>query len=347
MIRLTAASLSKKSNTLQLLANAPRVSPDNLQASFTGQEDVDKTAYDLVMEHTKSDTDYDFQWWGQGKANQWNQKMKPRIGYDSRVKNWYHKDPKWVEADSHRAEPEHERRQYVPLTLFDLQRAIDLGRIDVTQPIDLNVLQNSHTVRLATRGPLSRRQYGVMLVEQGADLFKTPGLHIEVQLASDAAIAAVEAAGSTIECSYYDMQSKQALIDTVGYFLQGIPIAKRQLPPVDQDLFQYYNDPKKRGYLCNNAELIKAQQETAEKYGFSFDSSNESFTNAERKHPSQIFYGLKPGQIVNLVDKAIYEPVDQEVQDYNSDKEYYANDDKDSQIKQLYKPRYVEKREKQ
>lgn len=35
------------------------------------------------------------------------------------------------------------RRQYLPLSLFDIQRMIDLNRLDVSQPIDLATICNT------------------------------------------------------------------------------------------------------------------------------------------------------------------------------------------------------------
>lgn len=343
MLRLSLKTLqneSKKSNTLKLLAQAPRITSDNLQATFTGKEQPDQTAYDLVMAHTRK-VKNDHEWYQQGRDRKESaNRLQARIGFDGRVNNWYHKNPKWIEAESHAVEPEHMKKQYVPLTLYDLQKAIDLGRLDTSRPIDLNALQNAHVVRLATRGPLSTRQYGVMLVDQGADKFTAKNIHLEVQLADDAAIAAVEAAGSTIECAYYDIQSKMALCDPVGYFLKGLPIAKRQLPPMDQDLYMYYNDPKKRGYLCQENDLIQARLNTAEEFGFLHE--NLELNLYPRKLPNQIFYGLKPGMIVNLAEKQIYESSDAMLNEYNQDSEYY--EELDSKIENFYKPRYTETR---
>ena len=348
MLRLTK-TINKKSNTLDLLSRAPKIRSDTLQATFTGKEKDDKTSFDLVMEHTKRKKS-DFTWYQQGRVNMKSTTMKPRIGYDGRSRsNWYQKNPKWVEAESHKLDPEDNKKQYLPLTLFDLQRAIDLGRIDPTRPIDLNQIQNAHIdgCRLAMRGPLSRRQYGVILVNQGSDSFKTPNLHIEVQLADDEAIAAVEAAGSSIECAFYDMQSKMALIDPVGYFLKGIPISKRQLPPQMGDLFMYYNDPKKRGYLCSLYEINQERLRTAESYGFDRCQETENSEKVSeiltypRKHPRQIFFGLQPGMMVNLADQDIYMSKDEEIMEYNLDQEYYeAGEEKID----FYKPRYVKKR---
>ena len=144
----------------------------------------------------------------------------------------------------------------------------------------MNQLQNAHVVRLATRGPLADRQYGVYLVNQGADFFQTPNLHLEVQLADDLAITAIEAAGSTVECAYYDIISKMALIDPVNYFLKGRPIDKRQLPT--QDLYKYYSDPKKRGYLADD-DKVKEVRDKNLKVKFGMVKSFKDFPRKKSK----------------------------------------------------------------
>jgi len=53
------------------------------------------------------------------------------------------------------------RRQYVPLSLHTLQRLVDLGRIDVEQPIDLTALCNT---RVVTVNP-EKKHYGINLTD--------------------------------------------------------------------------------------------------------------------------------------------------------------------------------------
>ncbi|PKU32901.1 39s ribosomal protein mitochondrial [Limosa lapponica baueri] len=94
------------------------------------------------------------------------------------------------------------RRQYQPLSLQRLQYLIDLGRVDPTQPIDLTQLTNARGV---TVQPL-KRDYGVQLVEEGADIFSAK-VNIEVQRASELAIATIEKNGGVVTTSFYDPRS--------------------------------------------------------------------------------------------------------------------------------------------
>jgi len=288
---------------------------DMLQSTKTGKNDRDDSAYDLVMKHSATRR-YDFQYSNHQGVEKSRNVMKLRIGYDGHNKPWYLKTPKWHEESRYSTHPS-EKREYQPVSLYDLQRAIDLGRIDTSKPIDLNVLQNAHVTRLATQGPKAFAQYGVNLVEQGADSFKTSGVHIEVQMADDLAIAAVEAAGSTIECAFYDLVSKQALVDPVSYFMKGKPIDKRQLPL--QDLFHYYSNPEKRGYLADPETVQQARQQSIQAF-----NRDQTLKQAHpSKHPCQIFYNLWPGMLVNLADKTVHVPADDEVKGYYLDEEYY------------------------
>ena len=54
------------------------------------------------------------------------------------------------------------RRQYPPITLHQLQRLIDLGRLDTTQPIDLTSLCNTKITSMN----LNMRHYGVNLTDE-------------------------------------------------------------------------------------------------------------------------------------------------------------------------------------
>ena len=88
------------------------------------------------------------------------------------------------------------------MSLRRLQYLIDLGRVDPTQPIDLTQLVNGRGVTIQ---PL-KRDYGVQLVEEGADTFQAK-INIEVQLASELAIAAIEKNGGVVTTAFYDPRS--------------------------------------------------------------------------------------------------------------------------------------------
>merc|ERR1711884_215656 len=158
-----------------------------------------------------------------------------------------------------------------------------------SKPVDLCALQNAHVVRLASHGPKSMSEFGVNLVSQGADSFKAKGLCLEVQMADQTAINAIELAGSQITLAYYDIISKRALVDPVNYFLKGRPIDKRMLPTVSDQksdkLYTYYSDPVKRGYLADPEQIETARKQLYEDHGKIYDKSefHKNFDNIDSK----------------------------------------------------------------
>ena len=54
------------------------------------------------------------------------------------------------------------RRQYLPFSLLQFQRLIDIGCVDVNQPIDLTALCNTHTVRVDHL----EKEYGVNFTDE-------------------------------------------------------------------------------------------------------------------------------------------------------------------------------------
>nr|CAB3263959.1 39S ribosomal protein L15, mitochondrial-like [Phallusia mammillata] len=197
------------------------------------------------------------------------------------------------------------KRQYLPLTLWNLQRLIDLGRINPDEPVDIAALANCRGLNFNTK---DTNYYGIYLLEQGANIFQTR-VNIEVQVANELAIATVEKQGGVITNTFFDRMSYLALTNPVKYFLKGDPIQKRLLPP--EELVTYYTDPKVRGYLSDPAEVVKERQALADKYGYTLpDITKDSKFDMlmERKDPRQIFYGLSPGWIVNLADESVLKP---------------------------------------
>ena len=79
------------------------------------------------------------------------------------------------------------RKVYVPLNLDRLQAAVDAGRLDPAQPVNLQALRAA--------GLVSKRRDGVRLLARGE---LGAALTIEVDSASRTAIAAVEKAGGTL-----------------------------------------------------------------------------------------------------------------------------------------------------
>uniref|UniRef100_A0A5F8HJW4 Large ribosomal subunit protein uL15m n=1 Tax=Monodelphis domestica TaxID=13616 RepID=A0A5F8HJW4_MONDO len=246
---------------------------------------------------------------GRGHKGERQRGTRPRLGFEGGQTPFYLRIPKYGFNEGHSF-----RRQYHPLSLNRLQYLIDLGRVDPTQPIDLTQLVNGRGV---TVQPL-KRDYGVQLVEEGADTFKAK-INIEVQMASELAIAAIERNGGVITTAFYDPRSLEILCKPVPFFLRGQPIPKRMLPP--EELVPYYTDARNRGYLADPAQFPEARLELAKKYGYILPdiTKDELFKMlSTRKDPRQIFFGLAPGWVVNMAEKKILKPTDENLLKYYS-----------------------------
>jgi large subunit ribosomal protein L15 len=79
------------------------------------------------------------------------------------------------------------RKVYVPVNLDRLQAAVDAGRLDPAQPVNLQALREA--------GLVSKRRDGIRLLGRGE---LSAALTIEVDSASRTAIAAVEKAGGKL-----------------------------------------------------------------------------------------------------------------------------------------------------
>nr|KAF6300692.1 mitochondrial ribosomal protein L15 [Myotis myotis] len=191
---------------------------------------------------------------GRGHKGERQRGTRPRLGFEGGQTPFYIRIPKYGFNEGHSF-----RRQYQPLSLNRLQYLIDLGRVDPTQPIDLTQLVNGRGVTIQP----FKRDYGVQLVEEGADIFKAK-INIEVQLASELAIAAIEKNGGVVTTAFYDPRSLDILCKPVPFFLRGQPIPKRMLPP--EALVPYYTDAKNRGYLADPAKFPEARLELAKKH---------------------------------------------------------------------------------
>ncbi|XP_070115005.1 LOW QUALITY PROTEIN: large ribosomal subunit protein uL15m-like [Equus caballus] len=233
---------------------------------------------------------------------------RPRLGFEGGQTPFYIQIPKYGFNEGHSF-----RRRYQPLSLNRLQCLIDLGRVDPTQPIDLTQLVNGRGVTIQPY----KRDYGVQLVEEGADTFKAK-VNIEVQLASELAIAAIEESGGVVTTAFCDPRSLEILCKPVPFFLRGQPIPKRMLAP--EALVPYYTDAKNRGDLADPAKFPEARLELAQKYGYILPdvTKDELFKVTTRKDPRQIFFGLAPGRVVNMADKKILKPTEENVLKYYS-----------------------------
>lgn len=190
-----------------------------------------------------------------------------------------------------------------------MQLLIDLNRVDTTKPIDLVSLINTGLYKLLP----DQQQFGVNLTDEGAELFKTK-VNIEVQWASELVIATIEKNGGTITTAYYDQHSLQAMLNTKKFFERGIPIPRRMIPP--PDAIEYYSNPSKRGYLADPEKISQERLVLAQKYGYTLpkiEDDPDYQMLIQRKDPRQVFWGLSPGWVVNLRDKVILKPTEEEL----------------------------------
>lgn len=193
------------------------------------------------------------------------------------------------------------RREYPPITLNELQKLIDLDRVDIKRPIDVASLCATGLYDFLP----DQHQFGFQLQDEGANTFKAK-INIEVQHANELVIATIEKNGGVIRTAYYDPHSLQALRNPKKWFERGAPIPRRMIPP--QDAIEYYTNPKNRGYLADPEAVSHERLVLAQKYGYELpkiedDPDFKMFLEA--KDARQIFYGLEPGIVINLKDKAI------------------------------------------
>ncbi|KAL3282351.1 hypothetical protein HHI36_005537 [Cryptolaemus montrouzieri] len=247
---------------------------------------------------------------GDGNKGSGQRQNFMRLGYETGNNPFYLRFPWEPYYKGH-----HLRRQYPPLSLEQLQLFVETNRVDASKPIDLVSIMNTGLYQIFP----DKHQFGVHLTDEGADLFKCK-VNIEVQWASELVIASVEKAGGTITTAYYDQHSLQAMINTKKFFERGIPIPRRMMPP--PDAIEYYSDPCKRGYLADPEEISKERLVLSQKYGYvlpNIEKDKDYTLLTERKDPRQIFHGLHPGWVVNLKDKTILKPQNEDL------KEYYAS----------------------
>lgn len=227
----------------------------------------------------------------------------PRLGFEGGNSPFYLIIPKEPYYENH-----HLRRQYPPLTLLQLQRFIDLGRVDITQPIDLTQLCNTGLYKI----DVDQKHYGVNLTEEGINIFAAK-VNLEVQWTTEAVIAAVERNGGTITTRYYDPCSLRAVINPLHFFQRSTGIPRCRLPP--QDALAYYTSAANRGYLADPQDVEKERLKLSQKYGYSLpDLRQDPASNMllMKKDPGQLFYGLQPGWVVNLKDRVVLKPKSQE-----------------------------------
>ncbi|OWR41878.1 putative 39S ribosomal protein L15 [Danaus plexippus plexippus] len=227
-----------------------------------------------------------------------------RLGYETGNNPFYLRMPHENYYKGH-----HHRREYPPMSLLQLQKLIDTDRLDTDKPIDIASIVKSGLYNFFP----DQKHFGLNLTDEGADIFAAK-INIEVQWASEQVIAAIEKNGGVITTAYYDPHSLLLLKNPKKFFESGQAIPRRMIPP--PDAIEYYTSAEMRGYLADPEKISEDRLRLAQKYGYELpileNDSNYSML-CERKDPRQIFYGLEPGWVVNLKDKCILKPKDEEL----------------------------------
>lgn len=239
-------------------------------------------------------------------SNERRQRWHP-IGYEPGRTPWYLKVPAEKYYKNFDA-----RRQYPPFSLHQMQMLIDMKLVDTDRPVDLATICNANHFDIST----ADNHYGVHLTSDGIDNFYAC-INIEVQYVREPVIAAIERNGGRITSAYFDIKSVSALADPYKFFKSGEPIPKRLLPP--PNAIDYYTDPKNRGYLADPVEVERERQLLAQKYGYEIPKVEDDAKRKMleiRKHKRQVFFGLEPGYVINLKDREILEPLDEELREY-------------------------------
>ncbi|KAL0894857.1 hypothetical protein ABMA27_013372 [Loxostege sticticalis] len=246
---------------------------------------------------------------GAGNKGSGQRQNYMRLGYETGNNPFYLRVPQ-----EHYYRGHHLRRQYPPLSLLQLQHIIDKDRVDINKPIDIASIVKTGTYNFYP----DQKHFGINLTDEGIDIFKAK-INIEVQWASEQVIAAIERNGGVITTAYYDPHSLYLLKNPKKFFESGQAIPRRMIPP--PDAIEYYTNPENRGYLADPDKVSEERLKLAQKYGYqlpNIESDPEYSMFCERKDPRQIFFGLEPGWVVNLKDKFILKPKDEELLQYYS-----------------------------
>ncbi|KAJ2963119.1 hypothetical protein NQZ79_g1772 [Umbelopsis isabellina] len=157
-------------------------------------------------------------------------------------------------------------KKYQPLNLERLQHWIKDGRLN-PEKVTLTELVQSRCVHKLDDGVKLLSDVRIFFwssiqitlnkalitVVQGAEDFNVP-VNIVVSRASRKAIEAIEKAGGSVTCTYYNNLALKVMKDPVEW------MSKRQIPkfaqPVKTKDIDWYSDPKNRGYLADPEAII-------------------------------------------------------------------------------------------
>ncbi|KAG2184715.1 hypothetical protein INT43_000628 [Umbelopsis isabellina] len=135
-------------------------------------------------------------------------------------------------------------KKYQPLNLERLQHWVKDGRLN-PEKVTLTELVQSRCVH--------KLEDGVKLLSDGAEDFHVP-VNIVVSRASRKAIEAIEKAGGSVTCTYYNNLALKVMKDPVEW------MSKRRVPkfaqPVKTKDIDWYSDPKNRGYLADPEAIM-------------------------------------------------------------------------------------------
>ena len=130
------------------------------------------------------------------------------------------------------------------LNVEKLQKFVDKGRLDPSKPITMKELFDANIV--------GKIPHGVKLLGRGH--ITTP-VNIEVTRASKSAIEAIEAAGGTVVCGWYNRLNLRALLKPHKFDV----IPRRARPPPRK--MKYYQNYENRGYLSPEMQLKFLEQQ--------------------------------------------------------------------------------------
>lgn len=131
-----------------------------------------------------------------------------------------------------------------PINIGTIQMNVDMKRLDPNHPIDLPAMKAAGMIKP------NGVKHGVKLLANGKELLKQP-LHIEVNRASESAIAAVEDAGGTVTSIHLNKLALRVVMRPEKYEGKYVPKRARPVPKLQP----YYTSYHKRGYLHPAVQL--------------------------------------------------------------------------------------------
>ncbi|WFD20268.1 YmL10 [Malassezia caprae] len=172
---------------------------------------------------------------------------KPRLGFEGGQTPLTRLIPKRGFTNPH-------KQHFVPLNLDRLQFWIDQGRLDPSNPITARELYESRCIH--------RLRDGIKLLGDGSEHLRTP-VHVVVSRASRSAIEAIEKAGGSIVCRYYNALSLRALVKPHKWLAKNEPLPHFADPVSHRDLL-WYSSINNRGYLALRDRQSRASAPEAE-----------------------------------------------------------------------------------